>query len=164
MGSESMAPHRFGFSMVGRPVDFSNTLFDSPSLVGSGAIVSSFGCRDWVGDVSDVRWVCLGTRGVLDGHSTAYKILHWVLDFTGSSCSTITVDGCYGMICWMVIVVQGMKIQYGVLDAQSLHWNGPASWNASYGHATNQNITCFESNDRDECTRRYPIASNTIAS
>ena len=61
------------------------------------------------------------------------------------------------MICWMVIVVQGMKIQYGVLDDSDCcigmvlcYTNG----NAAHGYATNQNIKCFESNDRDEYTRR----------
>ena len=43
------------------------------------------------------------------------------------------------------------KIQYGVLD-DSNHCIGMVcsytNGNAAYGHATNQNIICFESNDR----------------
>ena len=106
-------------------VDFSDHIIRlHPASLGVAAIVSSFGCRDW-------KWwgmflMCvgfaLGPEVYWMGLSTGFhNPVHWVLDLLPGS-SLLNHHGRWmlmAMICWIVIVVQGMK-KYNMV-----HWMTP---------------------------------------
>ena len=136
------------------PVDFSEQIIRlHPASLGLAAIVSSFGCRDW-------KWwtmfhnVCGFSLGPevywMGSFDWIQNPLHWIFEFdtglfTAQSSWEMDADGDDLLDCDRC--PRHEEIQYGVLD-DSTYCIGmvfrDTHWNAPYGYATNQNITCFE--------------------
>lgn len=97
------------------PVDFSEHIIRlHPASLGSVAILSSLGCRDWKWWMMFLLCVgfALGPEIYWMGHTTGIlNPFHWVLHMLPGS-SLLNHHGRWmlmAMICWIFIVVQGMR-------------------------------------------------------
>ncbi len=113
------------------PVDFSAQVIRlHPASLGLAAIVSSFGCRDWKWWVMFLLCVgfALGPEVYWMGYPTGIQNpAHWILTAIPGS-SLLNHHGRWmlmGVICWIVIVVQGMqrfKIVHWMTPIIALEW------------------------------------------